>query len=145
MWTNQIIIFSGLIFAVVSFILVGNSIAKSYKRAQFIKLFTDYRGVLEYHMEKAYDMVHKENILPYSLEAFRVDDDDYDRISGEFVKLVRKFIGPMLLREFIYLYGDEDAFIFNVLEYFSSKYESDEIRNATMEQITETDSDTPIA
>ena len=141
---EPIIIAGIFLLALAIFSLVGMAIAKSYKRVQYIKSFPDYRSVLEYHMQKAYDMVHKENILPYSLEAFRVSDEDYDKISGDFVRLVQKFIGPMLLKEFIYLYGDEDTFIFNLLEYFSGTYESDEIRNATMEQITNTESDTPI-
>lgn len=149
MWTlNQMvepIIIAGIfLLALAIFSLVGMAIVKNYKRVQYIKSFTDYRSVLEYHMQKAYDMVHKENILPYSLEAFRVSEEDYDKISGDFVRLVQKFIGPMLLKEFIYLYGDEETFIFNLLEYFSGMYESDEIRNATMEQITDTESETPI-
>jgi hypothetical protein len=92
-------------------------------------------------MDKAYEMVHRENILPYSLEAFRVTQSDYDKISQDFVRIVQKFIGPMILREFIYLYGDEDTFVFNLLEFFSMKYENDEIRQTAMEQITETESD----
>lgn len=136
---EPILIICMIFLAVGIFSIVGWSIAKIYKRAQFIKMFTEYRFVLEYHMEKAYDMVHKENILAYSLEAFRVSDEDYDKISGDFVRLVQKFIGPMLLKEYINLYGDENTFIFNVLEYFSSKYESDEIRQSTLEQITETE------
>lgn len=146
MWTNQMfeptLILSSLIVILI-FGLVGLSIARSYRRSKYIKLFTDYRGVLEYHLEKAYDMVHRENILPYSLEAFRVKDEDYNRISQDFVRLVQKFIGPMMLKEFIYLYGDEETFIFNLLEYFSSKYENDEIRNTALEQITESETEEP--
>jgi hypothetical protein len=148
MWINQIIQPMLIISSFLAiFILgaIGISIVKSYRRSKYIKLFTDYRGVLEYHMEKAYEMVHRENILPFSLEAFRVSDEDYNKISREFVKLVQKFIGPMMLREFIYLYGDEDTFIFNLLDYFSNRYEGDEIRNTALEQITETDSDTPLS
>jgi hypothetical protein len=59
----------------------------------------------------------------------------------EFVKLVQKFIGPIMLKEYIFFFGDEDTFIFNVLEYFSFKYENDEIRQTAMEQITEAEID----
>ena len=86
-------------------------------------------------------MIHKEHILAYSLDAFRIDDKDYDKISKEFVRLLEKFIGPVLLKEFVYLYGDENTFVFNLLEYFSTKYENDEIRNTALEQITETEID----
>ena len=105
------------------------------------KSFCEYRAVLEYNMEKAYDMIHKEHILTYSLDAFRIKDEDFDKISQEFVKLLQKFIGPVLLKEYINFYGDEDTFIFVVLEFFGTKYENDEIRNTAMEQITEAEVD----
>lgn len=126
------------------FIIIKQSIGiatKAYKRNKYVENFADYRSVLEYHMEKAYDMIHKEHILAYSLDAYRIDEKDYIKISKAFVKLVTKFLGPSLLREFVYLYGDENTFSFNVLEYFSTKYENDEIRNTAMEQITESDVD----
>jgi hypothetical protein len=120
------------------------SIYKNTKRVQFINKFSDYRSVLEYNMEKAYDMIHKEHILVYSLDAYRLEDEQFNRISMDFVKLVEKFIGPMMLKEFIELYGDEDTFIFNVLDYFSVKYETDEIRNTALEQITDAEVDEQI-
>ena len=145
MLTKQIIeifITPGVLVAI--FILLWRSlrvVVRAYKRNRYIEKFSDYRSVLEYHMEKAYDMIHKEHILTYSLDAYRIDDKDYDRISKEFVRLVAKFVGPSLLGEFIYLYGDVDTFSFNILEYFSTKYENDEIRNTAMEQITEEEID----
>ena len=145
MLTKQIIeifIMPGVLVAI--FILLWRSlkvVVKAYKRNRYVEKFSDYRSVLEYHMEKAYDMIHKEHILTYSLDAYRIDEKDYDRISKEFVRLVAKFVGPSLLEDFIYLYGDVDTFSFNILEYFSTKYENDEIRNSAMEQITEADID----
>lgn len=145
MWTNdliQLLIILGVSSFLVMFIVVcAFSVFKHFKRLEYIKKFSDYRAVLEYHLEKAYDMIHKEHILAYSLDAFRIDDEDYDKISKEFVRLVGKFIGPVLLKEFVYLYGDESTFVFNLLEYFSTKYESDEIRNTALEQITEKEID----
>lgn len=145
MWINQIneiyAILTTVIFCVALISGVIASIFRNQRRIEKIRKFSDYRSVLEYHLEKAYDMIHKEHILTYSLDAFRIDDKDYDKISMEFVKLVQKFIGPMMLSEFIQLYGDEDTFVFNLLEFFSTKYENDEIRNASMEQITEAEVD----
>lgn len=137
------------LYSIIATILLGvlfiggiiKSILKNSRRVVRISKFTEYRSVLEYHMEKAYDMIHKEHILAYSLDAYRIDDKDYDKISKSFVKLVIKFVGPSLLKEFIYLYGDEDTFTFNVLEYFSTKYENDEIRNTAMDQLTDTEVD----
>ncbi len=145
MWLNNLnelyLILGVFIFCVLFVGGISIYVCNSLKRIEKIRKFSDYRAVLEYHLEKAYDMIHKEHILTYSLDAFRIDDKDYDKISSEFVRLVQKFVGPMLLGEFIELYGDEDTFVFNLLEFFSSKYEGDEIREAAMEQITEADID----
>jgi hypothetical protein len=90
-------------------------------------------------MEKAYDMVHKDKILAFSLDAYRVPDDEYEKISQDFVKLVQKYLGPVLLKEFIQLYGDVDTFIFSCLEYFTRRYEEDEIRKSAMDNLTQED------
>jgi hypothetical protein len=145
MLTNEIVkllITPGVLLFIFIVVWRATGVAvKAYKRDKYIEKFSDYRSILEYHMEKAYDMIHKEHILAYSLDAYRIDDKDYDKISKSFVKLVIKFVGPSLLKEFIYLYGDEDTFTFNVLEYFSTKYENDEIRNTAMDQLTDTEVD----
>ncbi len=87
-------------------------------------------------MSKAYDMVHKDKILAYSLEAYRVSDDEYKTISEDFVRLVQKYLGPTLLKEFVKLYGNEETFLFIMLEYFSRRYEDDEIRKSAMDNLT---------
>ena len=107
-----------------------------YKRSTHIKGFTDYLAVLEYHMSKAYDLIHKDRILVYSLEGMRVDDDEFVNISQDFVKLVLKFIGPSLKEDFVKFYGNEDTFIFNMVEYFNTRYEEDSIRRQTMDEIS---------
>jgi len=107
-----------------------------YKRSTHIKGFTDYLTVLEYHMNKSYDLIHKDRILVYSLEGMRVDDDEFIKISQDFVKLVLKFIGPSLKEDFINFYGDYDTFIFNMVEHFNTRYEEDAIRKQTMDEIS---------
>ena len=145
MWTNELIQLITIVSAIagvsVALIVAIVYVAAQKKSSRYIEKFSDYRSVLEYHMERAYGMIHKEHILTYSLDAFRIEDDQYNKISQEFVRLVQKFIGPRMQEEFVYLYGDENTFAFNILEYFSDKYEGDEIRNAALEQITETEPD----
>lgn len=113
------------------------SIYRYIKRLYYIRHFKDYVSVLEYHMDKAYDIVHKDKILAFSLDAYRVPEEEVSAISKEFVRLVRKYIGPTLLREFIQLYGDEDTILFIILEYFGRRYEEDEIRKSAMDNLTQ--------
>ena len=113
------------------------SIYNYIKRLLYIKNFSGYISVLDYHMDKAYDMLHKDKILAFSLDAFRIPDKEYESISQDFVKLVRKFIGPTLLNEFIQLYGGEETFIFVLLDYFGKRYEDDEIRKTALDNLTQ--------
>ena len=141
----QILLIPLMVFSFLAFVGgLALAIFRHFKRAHYMKNFTEYRAILEYNMEKAYSMIHKEHILTYSLDAYRIDDEDYDKISKEFVLLVSKLCGPVLLREFIFLYGGIDNYNFNLLEYFSSQYENDEIRSTALEQITESDIDDQI-
>ena len=87
-------------------------------------------------MERAYDVIYKDRIMAYSLDAYRVPDDEYPDITRSYTKAVQKFLGPSLLKEFIELFGDEESFLFNILQYFEKKYEEDEIRKAAMENLT---------
>ena len=115
------------------------SIYHYIKRFYYIKHFKEYVSVLEYNMDRAYDIVHKDKILTYSLDAYRIPEEDIEGITAEFGRLVQKFIGPSLLKEFVQLYGDEDTFIFVVLDYFNRRYEEDEIRKSAMDNLTQED------
>jgi hypothetical protein len=88
-------------------------------------------------MEKAFDIVYKDQIFTYSLEGTKPRESAIDAMSQDFVRLTQKFLGPMMLDELIFLYGGEDAFTFNLLNYFSNRYEDDEIRNSTLANLKE--------
>lgn len=122
------------LFFLILIIIFFNQIDKK-RTSQKIKLFENYIAVLEYHMKKAYDIVYKDKILIYSLEATKINDQEFDIVSKEFTLLVLKMIGPNLKDEFVELYGDEDTLIFNIIEYFNSNFENDEIREKARENI----------
>jgi len=137
MTINLIYIYSAIfLFLLCLIVFFVRSVWNYLKKVWHIKNFTTYVTVLEYHMNKAYDMVHKDKILAYSLDAYRVPDEEYEQISQDFVRLVQKYLGPSMLSEFVNLYGDEESFIFIVLEYFSRRYEEDEIRKSAMDNLT---------
>jgi len=107
---------------------------------KIVNSFESYRIILEYHMQKAYDIIYKDKILIYSIEAIRISDIDFEIVTKEFIKLVFKLIGPNLRKEFETLYGNEETLMFNLVEYFNTKFESDEIRKKSEETLTNDES-----
>jgi hypothetical protein len=105
------------------------------KRFNYVIRFKSYISVLNYYLEKAYDIIHKDKLLIYSLEATKPDEKMIQNHSKEFAILVMSMIGPMLLKEFKYLYGDESTFYFNLLEYFDNRFEDDEIRKTALDNL----------
>ena len=105
--------------------------------------FANYTAILSYFMEKAYDVIHKDKILIYSVEATKLPDEEFNIYTKEFIKLVEKLMGKKLVKEFVFFYSDYDAFIFNVVEHFNSKYETDEIRKTAMDNVMESDLEVP--
>jgi hypothetical protein len=130
------IIFAGSVFFIAGIFLLF-SYLKFLRRRTIVKNFTDFASVLEYHMNKAYEIIYKDRVLVYSLDASRVDDKDFNLISQDFARLVIKLVGPNLYKEFVFLYGDEDTLIFNMVEYFNTRYEADEVRKSSLDSITE--------
>lgn len=132
MWWINITIGAVICFTLV---FVFRWIYYDIKRNYVTKNFIDYRATLEYNMERAFDLIYKDRILVYSLDALKVDEEDIDKISKEYVQLVQKLIGPSLQKEFLFLYGNIETFTFNLLEYFNLRYENDEIRKDSMENL----------
>ena len=110
---------------------------------KFVTNFESYVAILTYHMEKAYDIIYKDNILIYSIEATKINDKDFEIVTKNFAYLVLKMIGPKLRKEFVELYGNEETVIFNMIEYFNSRFENDEIRKSATENIMEEESPIP--
>ena len=146
MLTNETIqllwlVFILLILGVSGWISI--SIYKDKRKERLILNFADYTAVLSFYMEKAYDIIHKDKILIYSLEATKLPDKDFNIYSKEFIRLVFKLLGPVLTSEFLKFFGDYDTFTFYLAEFFNSKYESDEIRKASMENLMQSDIEVP--
>jgi len=126
----------GIIFFPILFLMMWK-IYKKIIMMKYAKSFVDYVSILDYHINKAYEIIHKDRVLTYSLDGTRVSDSEFGAISHDFVKLVIKLIGPALHSEFKTLYGNEDTFIFNLIEHFNTRYEEDEIRKQTLESISD--------
>jgi len=135
----EIINYFFLIINIIFISIIIYSIYILYKKLIIIKqinLFSKYTVVLEYYINRAYEIIHKDRILVYSLEGMHIKENEFSTISQDFIKLVVKLIGPNLYKEFISLYGNEETFIFNLIEFFNTRYEEDEIRKHSLDNIT---------
>lgn len=126
----------GIIIGFVICLFYGGKFLFLHKKRQTMILnFESYSAVLQFHMEKAYNLVHKDQILTYSLEATTLPDAEYNKASFDFIKLVEKLLGPTLSKEMQFLYGDYDTFAFNLAEYFNTRYDEDEIRKVSVDDM----------
>lgn len=127
-----------LLVCIIFFVYIYKVILKSIeikKNFQVISSFESYNAVLQFIMEKAYDITFKDKLLLYSVEGMKVDDKQFSTFSKDFAGLVFKMMGPRLKNELIYVFGDEDTLLFNMLDFFNTKYENDEIRKTQQDKI----------
>lgn len=137
----EILITIGIVIGFIVLLLCGRSIFLHKKRETMMTNFESYSAVLQYHMEKAYNMVHKDQILVYSLEATTLPDAEYNKASVDFIKLVEKLLGPTLIKEIVFLYGNYDTFVFNLAEFFDTRYDEDEIRKTSVDDMMQKEID----
>ena len=129
-----IALLSGIIF----FALIYRAISKNIenkKNFQVVSNFESYNAVLQFIMEKAFDITFKDKILLFSMEGMKIDDKQFAVFSKDFASLVFKLMGPRLRSELTYVFGNEDTLIFNMMDFFNTGYENDEIRKAQQEKI----------
>jgi hypothetical protein len=136
---KEIIFLSIAIIVFIASIFVAFRKKDDRKIERIIQNFVAYESLLKYFMEKAYDLIYKEEIMIYSIEAMGMKEEDIDKVAKKFTKLVLKFLGPRLVSEFSYLYGNDETLFLQIADYFNSKYESDEIRKSSIEELKEKD------
>ena len=113
-----------------------------HKKREMLQHFDGYVAVLQYHMERAYAIIHKDQILIYSLEATGLSNEKFHAASQSFCKLTVKLLGDMLYKELVYMYGDEVTLFINMTEFFGTKYEDDEIRSSAIDNLVSEDENT---
>lgn len=139
---NTYIIVS-IIVAVIGFISLAFAIVimriRTLRREHFISHFVEYQAATTYYLEKAFDLIYKDRIMIFSIEATRPDKKEFDVISKDFCKLFIKLLGPTLYEELIHFNGDDDTLILSATEYFNNRSEHDEIKETSINQLMEND------
>lgn len=117
-----------------------DSVMDFFDKRETTKLVHDFdhiHAIMTFHMEAAYETIHKDNILVYSLDGTKPDEEDINKLGHEYVKLFMRLTGPVMFETFVNLYGDEETVFFVALDYFNRKFDDDEIRKSALENIQE--------
>ena len=128
----------------VFFVIRSRNIKKSIQFkiiSDAVKSFDSYVSVLEFHMHKAFDIIYKDRILVFSIDGLSPNEGELDVIAKDFSRLVLKLLGPALIEQFILLYGNEETFLFNIVEYFNTRYENDEIKQGALDNLSNSEED----
>lgn len=126
-----------IIVGTVSYIFFKAQDRDKKSRVFYIEKSDTYLATLEYFSKKAYDMIYKDRIMIYSMEAMSINEVEYQTVSKEFCSLVLKFLGPSLVKELSSFFGDDKTLIFNIFELFSTYYENDKIKETATENMME--------
>lgn len=126
-----------LLIALIALLMIIVNYKESTKRQTYVEKHEAYTKVLEYYMIRAFDLIYKDRILVYSIEGTKPSPEELKQHSIDFAKLTLRMLGSNLVKEFSYLYGDLDSLMFIIMEYFNTRSEHDEIKQASMDQIME--------
>jgi len=123
------------IFAVIFYAYFSLASQKKKELCFYIEKYESYVIILDYFCKKAYDLIYKDKIMIYSLEATGLNDMQYKVVSKDFCNLVLRFLGPNLITEFSGFFGNDQILMFNIMEYFNTNYEGDKIKEQATENM----------
>lgn len=113
---------------------------KEFQRRQsYVIQYPHYKVLFDSFLEKAFNIIYKDRILVFSMEGTKPSEKDFNRYSVDFINLVLKLLGPNLKEELVYLYGNEETLLFTMAEYFNTKSEDDEIKQASIDKLMDED------
>lgn len=100
-----------------------------------IEKFPSYLSILEHYMNLSYQIVYKERIMVYSIEASRLSENELNSVAKDYITLTLKYMGPNLQNEFENLYGNSETLYFVIGQNFYTKYEDDKIRDNAQDNL----------
>jgi hypothetical protein len=113
---------------------------KEFQRRQsYVIQYPHYKVLFDEFLEKSFDIIYKDRILVFSMEGTKPSEKDFNRYSVDFINLVLKLLGPNLKEELVYLYGNEETLLFTMAEYFNTRSEQDEIKQASIDKMMDED------
>lgn len=132
---DLIIVLVFLFYIFHSSLKIAKQFIKSNNSNRVLENFDLYIKILNQHMDKAFEIIHKDRILIYSIEATKPNDTEVEVAAKDYAKLVLKLIGPMIKKQVINIYGNEETLLINLIEDFRVRFEEDNIREHALKNI----------
>ena len=126
-------------FSLIYFVLSNRKQINNDYELGKMKQTENYFSILQMEMQKSYQIIYKNSIFTYSYEGYRLDESEYNNALKDFNNLVLKLLGPGLQRNLIDFFGDYETLVLNISEYFNDRYENDELRETSMNNLMEQD------
>jgi hypothetical protein len=86
-----------------------------------------YSELLTFFLDRSYDIVYKDQIIAYSSQGLKPGGDELETIKRNFVKLTFELAGENVIDSLTKFYKTRTALINNMLIYFSTRLDSDEL------------------
>jgi hypothetical protein len=74
--------------------IILTKIYKNICLMRYCEKYENYISLLNYHMDICYQMIYKDKLLIYSIEATKINNKELLIVSKEFANLVLTMIGP---------------------------------------------------
>jgi len=119
-------IFCFLLFLVFLFYSV-NKFENMFVQFTYMNKYKIYSELLTFFLDRSYDIVYKDQIIAYSSQGLKPGGDELETIKRNFVKLTFELAGENVIDSLTKFYKTRTALINNMLIYFSTRLDSDEL------------------
>jgi len=121
---NLIFISLCIVLIIVYFLRISRDLILEYIHVNKNKSYLD---LSKYFCEMSYDMIYKDKLLAYSSNGHKVSGDELESIQRDFIKLTIDLMGDTNLNYLIKFYGGLVNLNENMILWFRSKNDNDEI------------------
>ena len=114
-------------FLILVLFLILRFVKKLFVQYTMMNKYKTCIDLFDYFMDQSYQIIYKDQLLPFSTNGMVPGGDDLETSKRNFVKLNFQLMGPEVVNILIQFYGGRQVLITNMLTYFQSKLDDDEI------------------
>ncbi len=125
--SNYIISGVSLLFILLFIHFIVRNILRVVMEYIHVNKNKSYVELQQYFCEVAYDNVYKDQIIGFASSGYKISGDELETTKRNFVKLVVQLMGDSHYNNLSRYYGSSDTLNLNLLLWFNSKIDHDEL------------------